>query len=214
MAVIGIMASGPVDHLPELDMYQQEVDTWIAADRGALTLIEKGVAVTYALGDFDSVTAEQRKIVQENATYFEAFPVEKDETDLEIAIQKALELCPEKVYLFGVTGGRFDHTFINTQLLNTILDAGVRGVIIDQWNQMELTKPGTHIIRENERYPYISFVPLTKEVTGISLKGFYYPLKDAAIFWGSTLCISNKLIDEEGVLDYETGMLLAIKSSD
>src|SRR5699024_2475225 len=88
MAVIGIMASGPVDHLPELDMYQQEVDTWIAADRGALTLIEKGVAVTYALGDFDSVTAEQRKIVQENATYFEAFPVEKDETDLEIAIQK------------------------------------------------------------------------------------------------------------------------------
>lgn len=214
MTVIGIMASGPVDHVPDLGMYQQEVDTWIAADRGALTLIEKSIFVTYALGDFDSVTAEQRKVVQENAANFEAFPVEKDKTDLEIAIQKALKLRPEKVYLFGVTGGRFDHTFINTQLLDTILEAGVRGIIIDQWNQMELTNPGAHVISENKHYPYISFVPLTKEVTGISLKGFYYPLKNAAISWGSTLCISNKLIGEEGVLDYKTGMLLAIKSRD
>src|SRR5699024_686244 len=96
MAVIGIMASGPVDHLPDLGMYQQEVDTWIAADRGALTLIEKGVSVTYALGDFDSVTAEQRKIIQENATYFEAFPVEKMKQTWKLRFKKHLGYVRKK----------------------------------------------------------------------------------------------------------------------
>ncbi|HLR54860.1 MAG TPA: thiamine diphosphokinase [Pseudogracilibacillus sp.] len=214
MSVVAIMASGPLDHIPELQAYNEEISTWIAADRGALTLINQGINVTYALGDFDSVTVEQKKLVQSKATYFAAYPVEKDETDLEIAIQKALELNPEKIYLFGVTGGRFDHTFINVQLLHTILEAGVQGIIIDSWNQLELTKPGKHSITKNEHFPYISFVPLTKEVTGISLSGFYYPLKQAAITWGSTLCISNQLLDQTGELSYKTGMLLAIKSRD
>lgn len=214
MSVVAIMASGPLDHVPDVGEYNEEIDTWVAADRGALTLIKQGINVTYALGDFDSVTAEQRKLVQNKATYFEAYPVEKDETDLEIAIKRALELNPSKIYLFGVTGGRFDHTFINVQLLHTILEVGVRGIIIDRWNQMELTKPGKHPMTKNEQFPYISFVPLTKEVTGISLSGFYYPLRDAAITWGSTLCISNQLIDQTGELNYETGMLLAIKSRD
>src|SRR5699024_1866161 len=125
MSVIAIMASGPLDHIPELQAYNEEISTWIAADRGELILINQGINVTYDLGDFDSVTVEQKELVQNKATYFAAYPVEKDETDLEIAIQKALELNPEKIYLFGVTGGRFDHTFINVQLLHKILEAGV-----------------------------------------------------------------------------------------
>src|SRR5699024_8215979 len=103
MSVVAIMASGPLDHIPELQAYNEEISTWIAADRGARTLINPGISATYALGDFDSVTVEQKLLVQSKATDFAAYPVEKDETDLEIAIQKALELNPEKIYLFGVT---------------------------------------------------------------------------------------------------------------
>src|SRR5699024_12482516 len=75
----------------------------------------------------------QKKTVQQNADVFEIHPPEKDKTDLEIALQKALSLEPDRIYLFGVTGGRLDHALINLQLLHKMIHNNIRGMIIDKW---------------------------------------------------------------------------------
>jgi thiamine pyrophosphokinase len=212
--IVAIMGNGPLDHLPDLSRYTDEVDVWIGADRGALTLVEHGITVSYAVGDFDSIDADQRRTIEKTAVHFEIYPVEKDQTDMEIALQKAFELQPEKIYLFGVTGGRLDHALINIQLLYTVTAKKIRGIIADKWNRMEMTTPGTHIVEQDEHYPYISFVPLTQHVEHLSLKGFYYPLKEHDISWGSTRCISNKLLSNSGTFSYKEGILLLIKSCD
>lgn len=116
--------------------------------------------------------------------------------------------------LFGITGGRLDHSLINIQLLQQIHDNNIRGLLIDQWNQLELTYPGTHHITKDTFYPYISFIPLTNEVKNISLSGFRYPLNNYNLTWGSTRCISNELTDVTGTCTYESGILLLIKSRD
>ena len=45
------------------------------------------------------------------------FKPEKDETDMEHALNWAIEQKPEKIRIFGATGGRIDHMFANIQLL-------------------------------------------------------------------------------------------------
>lgn len=214
MCVVAIMGNGPIDHVPNLEQYKDKVDIWIGADRGALMLVENGIRLQYAVGDFDSVNAQQKAMILENSTRLATYPSMKNETDLKIALHQACELQPKKIYLFGVTGGRLDHALINMQLLHKIVEKEIRGIIIDQWNRLELTKPGTYTVYKQEDYPYVSFVPFTKEVKGLSLIDFKYPLDSYLLKKGSTRCISNELNSNKAIFTYEEGMLLLIQSRD
>lgn len=214
MSHIAIIGGGPSSLIPDLSNYKDIIDVWIGADRGAWTLVENNMPLNFAVGDFDSITESERNSVKEYAVAFDAHPVEKDQTDLEIALNKAYELQPEKIYLFGVTGGRLDHELINIQLLFSIVNRQIQGIIVDIQNQLELTFPGKHNITHNEVYPNVSFVPYSRHVKGLTLNGFYYPLTDETVSWGSTRCISNKLLSNNGTFSYEEGILLLIKSRD
>lgn len=211
---IGIVANGPAALVPDLATYAGQIDIWIGADRGALVLMEKGLFVDYAVGDFDSMNSSERKSVKENAGVWKRFPSEKDETDLELAIREAMELQPDAVTLFGATGGRMDHTLVNMQILVQFAQTGISAMLVDQMNMIELAMPGQHTIINAPAYPYISFIPMTPTVTGLTLENFYYPLKNETISFGSTLCVSNKLIANSGTFSIDDGIVLVIKSRD
>ncbi|RYG73912.1 thiamine diphosphokinase [Lentibacillus lipolyticus] len=214
MCTVAIVGNGPSDLIPDLRSFTEPVDTWIGADRGALTLAENGIRPDYAVGDFDSITSEEKAFVQGQADLFRMYPSEKDKTDLEIALDQAYALNPEMIYLFGVTGGRLDHELINVQLLFQMMDRGIQGVIMDWQNRLEIMSPGRYEVYHDNRYPSISFVPFSDRVEGLTLDGFYYPLTEASVAWGSTLCISNKLISNYGTFSHHKGILLLIKSND
>lgn len=211
---IGIIGNGPESRIPDLSFYKDKVDFWIGADRGALLLIKNELPVHQALGDFDSVDFHELETIKSKAVHFERSPREKDETDLELAINKAITLGADTILLFGATGARLDHELINIQLLYTIAKQGIKGIIIDTFNHIEWTEPGVYTIERDAAYPTISFIPVTDDVTGITLEGFYYPLKNADTSLGSTRTISNNLIKESGTFSYERGILLVIKSRD
>ncbi|MFD2044057.1 thiamine diphosphokinase [Ornithinibacillus salinisoli] len=214
MKTIGIVGNGPTNILPNLSLYKYNVDYWIGADRGAVTLLEQNIALDLAVGDFDSVTSQEKSKIQQYAGLFQEYAIEKDETDIEIALRKAFKLNPDKIILFAVTGGRLDHTLANIQLLKTIITKDIEAVIIDQQNKIELTLPGSYIVHNDHEYPNLSFIPVTEQVKGLTLTDFYYPLTDATICYGSTLSISNKLLLNNGTFSYKEGILLFIKSRD
>ena len=214
MVNIGIMGNGPSYLLPDLSLYQSKIDVWIGADRGAFTLLNNQIKVNYAVGDFDSVDHEEKKVIKQYARYYAEYPPEKDKTDIEIALLKAFELKPTKIYLFGVTGGRLDHELVNIQLLYSIITKGIEGVVVDKYNMLELTTPNSYKVERDDNYPNISFIPYTQQVKGLTLTDFYYPLVNESISWGSTLSISNKLLSNSGTFFYEEGILLLIKSRD
>lgn len=120
MPTIGIVGNGPTSNLPDFAKYKNEVDVWIGADGGALTLLHENIEITYAIGDFDSVNEEEKKLLRKTSISFIEYPSEKDESDIELALLKAYELNAKKIYLFGVTGGRLDHELVNIQLLYSI----------------------------------------------------------------------------------------------
>ncbi|MHA6251340.1 thiamine diphosphokinase [Oceanobacillus sp. CAU 1775] len=211
---IGVVANGPEHLIPDLSDYKDKVDVWIGADRGALHLLNNNLTIDYALGDFDSVTTKELARIEEVTENLESFPSEKDETDVELAIRKASELGAKKLLLFGVTGARIDHELINIQLLSIVHQLGIKGIIIDIYNSIEWTTPGEHSVFQDTIYETISFIPVTEEVIGLTLKGFYYPLDKATVNYGSTRTISNKLTEEKGTFSYDQGILLLIKSRD
>ena len=214
MTTIAIVGNGPPQLLPDLIEWKDSIDYWIGADRGAFILLQHNLPLNYAVGDFDSMACGEKSQVKSYAAQLREYPPEKDETDLELALNKAFLLQPEKIILFGVTGGRLDHEFINTQLLYLIVQKGIKGVIIDSQNKIELTLPGKHSIIYDVAYPVVSFLPFTAEVENLTLSNFYYPLEGQRVSWGSSLCISNKLISKKGTFSFTRGIVLLIKSKE
>ncbi|TCT26817.1 thiamine diphosphokinase [Melghiribacillus thermohalophilus] len=214
MPRIGIVGGGPVSEVPDLHPYHGEKMIWIGADRGNLTLINQGIIPDYAVGDFDSISEKDMKKISDHVENIDKVPREKDKTDLELAIDRALSLGTDSVYLFGVTGGRLDHEIINIQLLYQLHSSGAEGAVINKGNWLELKTPGKYTIHHDFNYPYISFVPLSLNVRGLTLDGFYYPLTNKTVPFGSSLCISNQLIKKIGTFSFTDGILLLIKSRD
>ncbi len=211
---IGIVAGGPKELLANLLAFQHQIDFWIGADLGAKYLLDAGIDIHMAVGDFDSVSVHDKELIKATTPRFVLYPTEKDETDLELAIRLALEQEPDSIQLFGVTGGRLDHELANIHLLYRLMKRNVFGEIVDHQNQLSLYKSGKYHIKNVHPGQYISFIPFSQMVKNLTLKGFYYPLDKITIEWGSTLCISNQIIDEQGTFSFTDGILIMIKSVD
>lgn len=214
--IINILAGGPNDLLPDLRSFSNTADIWVGVDRGVLTLIQSGIQPEMAFGDFDSVSKEEFHIIEENVKELNRFKPEKDETDMELALNWALGQKPEKVHLYGATGGRLDHLFANIQLLikPALAEDFVPVEIIDKSNKIYIKTPGKYSIKQHSNFKYISFVPVTMEIKGLTLRNFKYPLTDRTVPAGSTLCISNELIDDCGTFSFTEGILMVVRSKD
>jgi thiamine pyrophosphokinase len=214
--IINILAGGPENLLPDLNLYDNSTNFWIGVDRGVFHLLKRNIKPSIAFGDFDSVSPEELAYIESEVSELKRFKPEKDETDMELALNWALEQNPERIQLFGATGGRLDHLFANVHLLVDPLLKGNQNeiVMIDSNNHLTVKSPGTYSISKEKKQKYISFVPITLNVQNLTLEGFKYPLKNRHISIGSTLCISNELIDDYGTFSFSEGILLVIRSHD
>ncbi|WP_102027333.1 thiamine diphosphokinase [Salirhabdus sp. Marseille-P4669] len=214
MSVVAIVGGGPKEDIPDLSQYVSSNVTWIGADRGNLTLLEAGITPMIAVGDFDSLTTQELETVKSRVKNICTYPIEKDATDLELAIEQALSLYPTKIYIFGVTGGRKDHELISYQLLYRLEKRSISSAIINKQNWIELKLPKSHTIEYDPMYKYISFIPQSHSVKNVTLEGFYYPLQNKTIEIGSSISVSNHLIGKKGTFSFTEGILLLVKSHD
>lgn len=190
-----------------------EEDFIIGADRGALFLVSHGYTPDMAVGDFDSVSPEALQEIQSKSKVtITCDAVNKDLTDSEMAFDIAMDQQPDSILLFGVTGSRLDHSLASIQMMTRALQHQISCYLIDSNNYVTLT--GSQTIIQDMGYTYVSLLPLTPEVTGITLEGFQYPLTDATLKIGQSLGISNKLISSSGIVTIRSGLLLIIQSKD
>ncbi|SEN60943.1 thiamine pyrophosphokinase [Amphibacillus marinus] len=214
MKQIAIVAGGPALNIPELKQRQHSFHYWIGCDRGAYEIIDQNLPLNMAIGDFDSVTKQERIAIENYADKVISYNVEKDASDLELAVEHSLTLGEVMLTFFGVTGGRLDHELMVIFLLEKLLKVGIPASIIDQQNIIQLYKPGKYQVEKDSRYPIISFLPVTDSVTSLSLTGFYYPLQSAHVTRGDSLTLSNHLDHEYGHFSFDTGILMMIRSSE
>ncbi|WP_138493486.1 thiamine diphosphokinase [Paenibacillus pinistramenti] len=206
-----IFAGGNI--IPDFKEHIREGDYIIGADFGAYFLMQNGIVPDIAVGDFDSMTPDQFSQLKEVCREVKAVDaVNKDLTDAELAFDIALNRQPSEILMFGVLGSRFDHSLANIQMMLRALQHQVSSSIWDKNNYITLT--GSSAVVESRGYTYISLLPMTPEVTGITLEGFEYKLDNASLRMGQSLGISNKLENEQGTIRIESGLLLIVQSKD
>lgn len=218
-------------------------DEVIAVDGGLAFADRAGIKITHLVGDFDTIDgAVLEKYIHREDICVHQFIPEKDYTDTDIAVKLAIrlfsgkeaspsekkappgslpeqaDLLPETekkvLHILGATGSRMDHVLANLQMLKNILDAGIEGMIIDKNNQIQMIR-GTHHLKMKGIFGrYMSLIPATMDLSGITLQGFKYPLNRANTHFGESLCVSNELTAEEGRITIEEGTAWMILSRD
>ncbi len=212
MLIIHIVAGGPVACLPDLIQYQEEGVFWVGVDNGMMTLLECGITPDHAIGDFDSIDPEILEELKEMLPSMTIAPREKDDTDTALAVKWALSQKPNKIRLFGSTGGRLDHLMGNVYLLLEGKEIPIE--MVDNQNIASAYYPGTQTVSCDETYKYISFLPLSTVVEQLTLDSFKYPLVKHNLWLGSTICVSNELIQDSGTFSFAKGILMMVRSKD
>ncbi|WP_373231505.1 thiamine diphosphokinase [Cohnella sp.] len=194
--------------------YLKSNDYLIGADRGAEFLIRNGYPLHLALGDFDSVFPDQLQRIADTAIeLITCDPIHKDWTDTELALREAMTRGYREILILGALGTRFDHGLANVHLLRQAAQHGCELTLIDENNIISLCIDRFHL-KAHAEFPYTSLLPITPEVTGVTLEGFRYPLYDATLKLGYSIGISNVLDAPTGLITVTSGMLLVIRSRD
>lgn len=188
-------------------------DYIIGVDKGADYLYEASLRPNLILGDFDS--ADHRVIERfSHDVHVEVrrFAVEKDETDTHLAILEAIHRGSSHIDIFGGIGSRMDHTLANIHILKIPLEKGVTCRIVNENNMISLIDTSIHL-KIND-YKYLSLIPLTDTVTGITTKGLKYELNGYTMKQGISIGISNEFLKNEATVSIDKGLLIIIRSRD
>lgn len=194
-------------------MKRNKYDIIIAVDKGLEILDILNIKPNYIVGDFDSIKNKILEKYENSDIEIKRLNPEKDFTDTHSALKLAIELKSTHITIIGAIGTRLDHTISNIHILKYALDNNVDAKIVNERNEIGLINRAC-IIKKDNTYRYISLIPLTTDVKGITLKGLKYIVKDGTFKVGDSIGVSNEQIEEEAIIEIKQGLLMVIRSKD
>lgn len=207
MKVLIVGASIDIDEIDDADVY-------IGADRGALTLIEKNISPDLSIGDFDSVTLAELRLIKKKSKLFKSYPKDKDQTDLELAIIQAVSFKPSEIKVIHATGKRLDHYMSALHVIYhyQIKHSHINFYLKNTENLHFFLTQGKHYLKKLS-HQYISLFAFSQPVKIDSLKGVKYEVENAELLHGSGLFTSNEIINESATVKIASGVALVIYSN-
>ncbi len=180
----------------------------IAADGGLTHMQALGLKPDLLVGDLDSVTPDQIRWAQEQGASVLRYPVEKDETDLELALHEAAEAGCSRITIIAALGGRLDQMLSNIYLLNLPVLANLDARIDDGRQEVLLIHNAVDIF--GHPGDIVSLLPLSPIVRGITTSGLKYPLVEESLIFYRSRGISNEMLSGQARIEIQSGILLCI----
>ena len=208
MKRILIFANG---ELPDRDKSRSLIrdrDYIICADGGTRHARALGLKPDLVIGDMDSAGKDELQRLKESNVPLELFSHDKNETDLELAIQRAIEMNPEQILILAALGGRLDQTLANIALLadprlsafDVQLDDGVEQVLLCR-DQVQLDgRPGD----------LVSLIPWQGPVSKVETENLEWALHKETLYPDKTRGISNEMTAETASVSIVSGLLLVV----
>jgi len=181
-------------------------DRLIAADGGMRHLRDLGLTPGWIVGDLDSLASIDLEPLEATGVEVLRHPRRKDQTDLELAMLHALNLGADEVVVFGAFGARWDHTLANLLLSLHPELVDISTVFVDGGQRVFVARGSTRI--EGTPGDVVSLIPIGGDAEGVTTSGLEYPLKDGKLVLGTTLGVSNVLVETPATLDVRQGQLL------
>lgn len=196
-----VITGGPVPRnlgtLPAADLV-------IAADEGIDNAGSIGIQVDLLVGDLDSASPAARS----TARAVERHPIDKGETDLELALSAALAAGMGSVTVVGTIGGRVDHAIGNmlvvaadrwADLRIDLRIDGARAWVVRDWVEVRGTV-------EN----LVSLLAVGGQATGVTTTGLAWALTDGVLEPGVGLGLSNRMAASAATVAVGSGVVIAL----
>ena len=165
----------------------------IAADGGLSATQSLGLTPHLVMGDFDSLG-----FVPEGNYSTERHPVEKDDTDMGLAVKKALSLGYRRLFLLGGLGGeRPDHTLANLQTLVYAAKNGAAAFLTDGSVCFTALSSGKKLCFPANYRGDVSVFSAEGVAEGVTIKGTKYTVENAALSGDFPLGVSNSFKAED-----------------
>ena len=181
-----------------------ENDYVVFCDSGLKHMKELGVTPSLIVGDFDSYNNPNLDVETI------VLPCEKDDTDTVFAVKEAINRGYDEFLLIGVIGARLDHTLANVSILLYLESLSKKGVIIDDYSEMEIVSKEPAFI--DDSYAFFSLLNITGTAKGVTIKNAKYPLDNAEITCEYQYAVSNEVLSgKTAEVSVQNGKLLLIK---
>ena len=207
-----IIANGDLEYNNDIVEMIKTAKLIICADGGANHLKALNILPDVLIGDFDSINTKDYAFFQKKRIKIVKFPLKKDYTDTQLCVSYAIEHKADDITLLGVTGTRFDHTLSNILLLNQLANLNIPARIINRNNEIYIVRD--YLELKGRPKQLLSIIPITHEVTGVTLKGLEYPLENATLRMGESIGISNVYKESTASISIKKGLLIVTKSKD
>lgn len=201
-----IFANGELPSLEKARDLLRDDDFIIAADGGTRHAIALGRTPKVIIGDLDSLPANFEISKFDNDVIL--YPKDKNETDLELAIQHALTLNPEQIIILAALGGRLDQTLGNIALISDLQPAAYNMKIDDGLEEIFFCRENAQV--DGASGDIVSLIPWQGEVTGIVTAGLKWPLQNETLYPQKTRGISNEMMSDTAIVQIKSGLLLIV----
>ena len=203
-----IFANGELPDLNKARLLPQRDDYIICADGGTRHVLALDLQPNLVIGDMDSLKKGEWQKSEKAGIPIELYPHDKNETDLELAILRAIELAPKEILVIAALGGRLDHTLGNLALLsdvrlsafNTRFDDGVDEIFFCREQVQVYGRSGD----------ILSLIPWGGPVHGSQTQGLRWSLDREILYPQKTRGISNEMLGDTASISIESGLLLII----
>lgn len=183
-------------------------DLVVAADAGALAVERWGRVPDAIVGDLDSLGEDLAASFARRGAQVRRSPVDKDETDLELAVAYARERGAGEIVVLGAFGGRrLDYDVANALLL-VGWGAGVRAV--RGGTTLRALRAGEDLAIEGGPGDRVTLVAAA-ERTVVETEGLRWPLRDEALALGTGRGVSNELSASRARVRCGSGALVVIE---
>lgn len=177
-------------------------DYLIAADGGVKHLQKIGQTPDTILGDFDSLG-----YVPQGS---QVFPVEKDDTDVMLAVRHGLQKGFREFLIYGgLDGKRLDHTIANFQTLAFLREHGAHGFLVGK-HYLATVISGETAFFPASATGILSVFCLGRDATGVTINGLKYQLENGCLSADFPLGVSNHFIGKSSEISVKDGKLLLL----
>lgn len=205
-----IFANGLVPDPDKVRALLRSGDHIVCADGGTRLALALGLHPEILIGDLDSIVGADRRRVEQINVPIRTFSPDKDETDLELALDHALQGNPAAILIIGAVGGRLDHTLGNIALLSDSRLSGIDCRIDDGVEEVILCRTSAEVL--GKAGDLVSLIPWGRLAMGVRTDGLRWKLVGDTLYPDRSRGISNELLAERAIIHMEPGMLIVVHS--
>jgi len=208
MQRIIIFANGDLPDINKANALLHPDDFIICADGGTRHAFALNLKPDLVIGDMDSIQKDHWQKLEETGISIELFPPDKNETDLELALNRAFELEPKEIIIIAALGGRLDQTLGNLALLSNTQDTAIKIRLDDGVEEIFFCRDQVQV--QGRSGDIVSLLPWGSPVHGVQTQRLKWLLNNEILYPEKTRGISNEMLNDTASIKISSGNLLVI----